>query len=250
MKHARRMGLALMMVIPALWSVHGADDAKGIPITEAEYRKLVKSTVDEITKTLAKTDAKSKQKARMAAIFLAAYAQHTTGGPGAAERATMRDAALKLAQTIAAGQIADAKKQASALLTLKADPNANTAPLSIMKVAKLKVDDLMHQFGPPARGGYGIEFRYKKLTGLGNKLPNETLDDEFLSSAYRVAMSFAILKNYKHEDDPDKFRKYVDDAYQATVDMIPEVRAQNGPRTAPLLYKLTIVCSRCHNDFR
>ena len=65
-----------------------------------------------------------------------------------------------------------------------------------------------------------------------------------------MATSLELLKNYKHDEDPKDFSKYVSEASKVSLLMLPEVKAQNGPRTAPILYKLTIVCTHCHDDFR
>lgn len=232
---------------------HAADDKAtgGVAMSEDEFKKLVASSVKNIQKALSeKPDKKNTLKAQTAAVMIAAYAQYAQGGPSAADKASLRDAALKLADTIAAGKVDDAKKQTDGLAAAKADPAAKTEPVPILAKSKLDLAKVMRQFGPVVIGGYGIEDRLKKMTALGNKLPEAQMSEEFVLTLLQIATIAALAKDNPPSKNPAGFVKLSEDFRVLATTVADASRMKEGPKAAATLYKMTIHCNKCHDKYR
>ena len=113
------MMLAISIFMVGLVGSGSAADPKGQILPDDDYPKMVKYAVKSIQDALkGSPDDVKATKARTAAIMLAAYAQQNLGGADGQQRATARDAALKIADTIDKKKYADAScgSSSSALL--------------------------------------------------------------------------------------------------------------------------------------
>jgi hypothetical protein len=253
-------GIAVLAL--GMWWLAGAetstaaDDKEApLPIAEADFNKLVDQNVKIIQKTLGETKSKvNTNKARAAAIMIAAYAQYGQDGASAEQRATLRDAALKLAGLIEKGKTDDAKKAADALAGLKADAKAKPGPVPILKQADVdKIDIIMRQFNIAAVGGYGIENHYKKLTGSGGtkkELPAAAMNDDLMLMAYRTAAIAELVKEFKPDKNAKDFQRFAEDTRLLAVALAQATKKKDGPAALAVVYKLTISCNKCHDKFK
>src|SRR5262249_22306270 len=187
--------LAAGILMVSLAGSGSAADPKGQLLPDDDYPKMVKYAVKSIQDALKGTpDDVKATKARTAAIMLAAYAQQNLGGADGQQRATVRDAALKLADTIEKKKYADASKQAGAIATVAADPNAKKEKVAIEK--QIPVRDLMNQFNHPPDGGYGIDRQfYAYRLGMKQKIPTDELKESLLVMAYQVAITAEMVNS-------------------------------------------------------
>src|SRR5262249_52546614 len=126
-------------------------------------------------------------KARTAAILIAVAAQQNLSGADAALRATQRDVALKIVDSIRDKNYAEASKLAGALPTMPADASAKKDKAKVERLVKIR--DLMNQFNHPPEGGWGIE---RKLYAyrLGMKpIPPADLKDQLMLEGYQLALT-------------------------------------------------------------
>ncbi|MGE3807022.1 MAG: hypothetical protein AB7K24_20350, partial [Gemmataceae bacterium] len=119
----------------------------------------------------------------------------------------------------------------------------------IMKKANLDHTDLMKQFSaPPA--GYGIELHFKKITGLGNRIPEKEFTPELLDEAYKAAVAMHMLKTYKFADNPKVFSKMINGALEPSARWAEAVGKKDGAGGSRMVYETTLACGACHNKFR
>lgn len=260
--HLRRKGAGIAVLLLGVWWLAGAETSNAaddkeapLPIAEADFNKLVDQNVKIIQKTLGeKTSKVNTNKARAAAIMIAAYAQYGKGGASPEQRATLRDAALKLAGLIEKGKADDAKKEADALSSLKPDAAAKPEPVPILKKANVdKIDLIMRQFNIAAVGGYGIENHYKKLTGSGGtkkELSAAAMNDDFLLMAYRTVAIAELVKEFKPDKGAKEFQKYAEDMRVLAVALAEATKKKDGPTALAVVYKVTISCNKCHDKFK
>ncbi|MGE3808977.1 MAG: hypothetical protein AB7K24_30305, partial [Gemmataceae bacterium] len=94
-----------LAVLAGIWLIAGKSEGQDPPKDQAivnadVFKALVVDAANNIQKNLDKKDKKTLRKLQTEAALIAGYAQFTHGGPTAAERAGIRDAALKLAAAI------------------------------------------------------------------------------------------------------------------------------------------------------
>lgn len=255
---ARWWAVSTMVLTLGLWFLPAGEpgkaaDAKdgGLPIAEGDFRKLVAHSTKVIQKALSdKPDKKNLDKARLAAVMIAAYAQYAQGGPSEQEKGTLRAAALKLADTIKAGKTADAKKQADALATLKPDASAKPASGSLLKDAKMELGDVMHQFAATSEGGLGIDGQLKLLNGSAGEIPKAKLTDELAMTSYQIAAAAELAKEHTPDKNPEQFKMMAENVRETAVDMAKATKDKDGPLALKVVYKLSINCNKCHQKFR
>lgn len=235
--------LALGLCVVAVRDNRAADDKGGIPITEADLKKLVKATTENVQKALAAgKDKKSVAKARVAAVMIAAYAQHAKAG-------AVRDAALKLADAVKAGKLDEAKKQAEALAGLKIETAGTLAAVPLLKPSQTAIGEVMRQFASPGDGGYGIEAQLKKLTS-SKKLSEAQMGDDFVHTAFLLAAIGDLLKEAPPAKNAKDFQKLADELRSLGALLAEQSKSKNGAASAATLYKLTIQCNKCHDKFK
>lgn len=246
MKHARAwVGMTVLAL--GLWFVglSSAADEKSkdsIPISDAAFKKLVAKSVDDIQKALAAgKEKKNATKARVQAVMIAAYAQNNEAG-------NVRDAAIKLAETIKGGKLDDAKKQAEELAALKPE-KGKAEPVAILKKTGTEVGEVMRQFSPAAIGGYGIEAQIKKMS-TSKKLTPAQMTDDFVLQCIQMAAIGALVKDLPPAKNPKEFQKLADEMRVLFSHLSEESEAKDGVKGAATLYKMSIHCNKCHDKYR
>lgn len=244
MMHARAWAGAVMLVL-GLWLVglsSAADDKGGLVISEDDLKKLVAKSTDEIQKALkAGKEKKHVTRARVQAVMIAAYAQ-------GAESANVRDAAMKLADTIKGGKLDDAKKLTEELAALKPE-KGKIEHVAILKKTGTEVGEVMRQFSPTAIGGFGIEAHLKKLS-TSKKLSEAQLTDDFVLTALQMAAIADLIKDAPPAKNPKEYQKMADEFREMSLSLAESAKPKDGVKSAATLYKMTIQCNKCHDRYR
>lgn len=244
MMHAR-VWAGMVMLVLGLWFSglsSAADDKGGLVISEDDLKKLVARSTDEIQKALkAGKEKKNVTRAKVQAVMIAAYAQ----GAGAAN---VRDAAIKLVDTIKGGKLDDAQKQAEELAALKPE-KGKIEPVAILKKTKTEVSEVMRQFSKPVIGGFGIEERLNKLSAK-KKLPEADLSEDFVLTALQMAAIGDLLKDAPPDKNPKEFQKMAVQMCELCTTLAESAKAKDGVKSAATMYKMTIHCNKCHDRYR
>lgn len=267
--------LALILLLGAHAGANGkADDAaiwKPV-LPEADFKPLVEQAVKGIQEELSagSPSAKAANKARGLAVLIAVYAQSSMNRPGAnaGSLAAVRDAAVKLADTIQQKKFADAAKQAEALLKADGGP----AKPSLVALHKLSErEDLttitMQLFAVRTKGGLGLGSRPAKnvdgiearFVALGRK-PLDPADlakqaDEIAHAAYATAMLAEITHALAPEKDDGKKKRadwitWSEQMRDAGVQLAEAARAKNPKDVRAAASKLNASCASCHDTYR
>jgi hypothetical protein len=137
------LGLVLTFAIPRN---SGGDDKETVPL-DGEYPRLLEQSTEAIRDALKdKPSRRTADKARIAAVMIAAAAQRNLTGSAANQRAAVRDAALAVADLIKKEDFAQARRRMAELPRLK--PDARAKPERVKLAPRLDVEDLMMQFRP------------------------------------------------------------------------------------------------------
>jgi hypothetical protein len=184
-----------------------ARDKEGLSLPKDVYQKLADRAIKDIQESLhdlidnRRLQGEQKRytirKARCAAFMLAIYAQLGDSTDERA-RATLRDAALKLAMTIEDGNYNEAKKKADTLENLPANPKAKLKPIPGRYIG---IQEIMHQFRPSSQKGLDIESKLLKLSLASSKNKNEVpasaLNEDLSLMAYQIAAVAGLTNVYK-----------------------------------------------------
>jgi hypothetical protein len=236
----------------------GAADEKTPIVPDADYGKLVDHQLKVLEDTLkALQEAKEvpekkklTEKAKCTAVMLAAVAQDNLAGKDAAQRASLRDAALAVAGLIDTGKIADAAKQATGLKDVKADANAKTVKVKLYE-KHFKLDELMSQYKLAKAGGQGIEAALLKLGADKKKMvPATAMTDSLLAMVYLTALSAEPTTDHKPPKDAKDWAAYSSDMRKGAVEMAEALKNKDGKAAFVALGKLNTSCSVCHDKFR
>lgn len=250
--HSRRLTVLTALCLLALVGPNFGQTSPDAVLPDAEYPKMVQYAVKGIKDALKGGSPKDElvNKAKTAAVMIAAYAQQNLGGEDGQQRATVRDAALKVADAIAAKDFAGAVKQADALATLKADPKAKKERVRLMDV-HVRVADLMQQFKRPPEGGWGIDSKlYAYRLGMKSAIPNADLKDQLMFEAYQVAVA-ADLINSKVPTMKDKeWAAFTADLRKGAVQLAEAVKKKDGGAGLEAVGPITTSCTNCHKAFR
>ena len=263
MMYARRWAarLALLVVGMGFLAAGGtAADSKDSVLPDSDYRKLVDyeyKVLQEAFKDLkAGSDKKAHReqvrKARAAAAMIATCAQLNLEGAEGQQRATVRDAALAVADALGKDKVAEAEKKAEGLLDLKADPKAKTAPVKIFD-AHLDLEELMSQFRQKAQGGLGIE---KMLLDMGtNKkktIPPAQMSDQLLVTCYQMAVIAELTKEHTPKKNPKNWGVLTADFKKYSLELADAIKAKekDGKAAFATLNKLNSSCTQCHDEYR
>lgn len=260
MTGAARWGVRAIVLAVGLCLLAGpgtAADSKDPAVPEADYPKLVEQQVKVLEDTLKvlqdskDTTEKKKmtQKAHCTAVMLAAVAQDTSAKDPAA-RASLRDAALKVAALVKAGKINDAAKQAAGLKNIKPDPAAKTEQIKLLD-GPINLEELMSQFKLPKAGGQGIESTLLKLgTDKKKMIPAAAMTDSLVNLAYLSAVAADLTEVHKVPKDGKDWVTYSHDMRKGAIELAETVKAKDGKAAFVALGKLNTSCSVCHDKFR
>jgi hypothetical protein len=236
-----------------------AGDPKGSTIPDADYAKVVAHQVKVLTESLkAAATAEPLEKKRLAdkakstAIILAQAAQDNLSGANAAERATLRDAALAIVKLLPAKdpQFADALKLAEGLEGLKANPAAKKEKIQLLP-GHTKLEVIMIPYQPAAKGGQGLEAQLLKLSFDKKKnIPPAQLADPLLMNAYQSALIAEMTRDHKVDKDQKKWQELSDDMRRTSLELAAGVRDKDGKAAFAALAKLNESCAVCHKIYR
>lgn len=237
------LGVCLLAVAPS------AAQNKDQVLPDPEYPKMLQYGVKGVKDAL-KGGAPREElatKARTTAVMIAAYAQQNLEGADGQQRATVRDAALKLLKTIDGKKYADAIKEADALLTIKEDPKAKKDKVKLIE--ELRFRELMNQFNHPPDGGYGIHrdlYQYQ----LGMKaIPANDLRDPLMIRAYQVAVTADLVTTRVPKKNEKEWATYSSDLRKAGVELAEAVKAKESKSALDAIAKITNSCTNCHKLF-
>jgi hypothetical protein len=250
--------LAMLITVLCHPVFHAAEELAGDALTPAEFARLVEQTSKLVQTALKdRPDDQARNKARTAAVLLAAVAQSGNAGGDAKQRATVRDAALAMADAIKKDQLDDARKGAAALpkLAVNADAQAKALPLL---GTHMSFSESMKYFAPDKRGGTGGQ---RKLDVLGENaqaqktgvLPRAALTNDLLLLAYTAAVAGDLSRDHNDatvKKDPKAWRRFAEETRSAGLDLAAAVRAQKGDKAWSALNRLNSACFDCHNKFR
>jgi hypothetical protein len=245
-------GTALIIGI-GLLSVAGASsaaDADGPLLPDADYPKMVKYAVKGIQDALKGTPDDTKAtKAHTAAVMIAAYAQQNLSGADGQQRATQRDAALKLAETIKAKKYAEAIKEAGTIPSLAADPKAKKEKVKLLG-EHVAFRNLMNQFNHPPDGGWGIhrEF-YAFQLGMKGAIPANDLREPLLLKAYQVGVTAELVQTKVPKSKEKEWNTYASDLRKGAVELADAVKGKDGRSGLDAIAKVTTSCTNCHKTF-
>lgn len=241
-------GIALALVVAG---TTGSAEGQEIMLPNEDYPKLVAYAVNGIKDALKDpTEETNIRKAHTAAVMLAGYAQVNLSGPDAQVRATVRDAALKLAETIRNKKYADALKQADAIANLKADPNAKKDKVKLID-AHVRFPDLMNQFDFPPKGGWGIDRElYAYRLGMKSKIPARELGDKLMLMGYQVAVTGDLANAKVPGMNQKEWAQYTADLRAGGIELADSVKKKDGEAALGAIAKITTTCTNCHKIFR
>jgi hypothetical protein len=181
--------------------------------------------------------------------MIAAYAQENLGGADGQQRATVRDAALKLADTIQSKKYAEAIKQAGAIASLPADANAKKEKIKLVD-KHLPYRDLMNQFNHPPEGGWGIHRElYAYQLGMKSAIPQADLREPLLLKAYQVAVTAELVESKVPRTKEKEWSNYASSLRKGAVELADAVKAKDGKAGLDAISKVTNSCTNCHKVF-
>ncbi len=248
----RSLVLAVAMGALTVLGSRAADSSAPL-LPDAEYPKMLQRNVKSIQTALKGTPTPEKaEKARTDAVLIAAYAQQNLNGADGQQRATVRDAALKVADLIKAKKYAEAATLAGSLPKLKAEPSAKKTPVKLMDTY-VTYADLMHQFRLPAEGGWGVFGHLQELQtnkAFREELPRRELDQKFLLEAYQVAVTANLAHEHVHKVRPKEWEKYTKDMQQFASALADAIKAKDTKGAPPALGNLTATCFACHKTLK
>jgi hypothetical protein len=250
--NARRQTRGALGLLLGLWFLSagvggGAQAEKDQLLPDAEYPKMLQRNTKAIQEAL-KSDpgADMVEKARTAAVMIAAYAQQNLSGPEAQQRATVRDAALKIADLIKDKKFADASKLAGKLANMDPDAKAKKEKVKLIDVY-ISPAEIMHQFRLVPDGGYGIFGHLQRLqTKQYKEMPREEINPTFVLEMYQVAVSADLAHTYMHKSRPKEWEQYTDELRKSAVELAEALKTRDVKNSPLILSKLTTTCFSCH----
>lgn len=242
-------GLVLATGVWLLSSGSRAADAPGQVLPDSEYPKMLKYASKGIQDALKGTPKDEMIiKARTSAIMAAAYAQQNLEGAEGQQRATVRDAAMKIVESIDARKYTDAIKQAAALPTLSADAGAKKEKVKLID-DRIKFRDMMNQFNHPPEGGWGIHREFYQYQ-LGMKgIPANALAEPLLLKAYQVAVTADLVGLKVPTKNQKEWATYASNLKTGALELADAVKAKDSNAGIGGITKITNSCTGCHKIF-
>jgi hypothetical protein len=251
-RNARCQARGAVALVLGLWFLAagvggGAQGDKDQFLPDSMYPKMLERNVKAIKEALKKDPgADMAEKAQTAAVMLAAYAQQNLDGPDGQQRATVRDAALKLADLIKDKKFADASKLAGKLATLEADPKAKKEKIKLIDVY-IGPAEIMHQFRLVPDGGWGIFGHLQRIqTKQYKQMPRDEINDTFVLEMYQVAVSGDLAHGHMNKARPKEWEQYMDELRKSSLELADALKNKNVQDSPAILSKLTTTCFNCH----
>jgi hypothetical protein len=259
--HARRWGAGLVLALGCFLVVaerpRAADDKPpAVPLSDADFDRLVDQTGKIIQDSLkGKPDDLAAEKARTAAVVLAAIAQYSQDAKNASRRREVREVALKVAAAVKDDKFDQARTDAA---TLAKPPAAAKAAARVPLIdQQISLTDVMHHYSG-GRGGTGGE---KKLDGLADNaqarktgaLPAKELNDDLVLLALRSAAIGELVKDHtdnKVKKAPKLWKEYAEDMRKYGLELAGAAGAKDGKAAWKALNNLNGSCTACHNNFK
>jgi hypothetical protein len=228
-----------------------AADGPKPALPDADYTLLVEPSARLIQEALAgQPNRRVADKARVAALMLAEFAQQNLAGLDAEKRASIRDAAVAIARLIHAKEYAAAAKEAARLPSLPANPKAKKERLKLMG-PHLDIEDLMTQFRAAKAGGLGIEALLDQLATEKNETVSAAaMTDELRLLAYRTAVAGEMAREHVPKMKVKEWQAYADDMRKSAVGLAEAVQAKDGKKAYAAVERLNTSCNQCHKEFR
>lgn len=248
--------LALFLTAGFL-SGQNASDGKPL-VPDADYPKVLDQQVKVLQETMkllgeAKDMTEKKkwgEKARCAAVLIAAAAQDNLKGPDAAQRAAVRDGALNVAALVKADKAAEAAKLADGLKTVKGDGKAKTERVKLFE-AHIDIQELMSQYKLAKAGGQGTESALLKLATDKKKVVQPgAITDHLLATAYVTALTGELTGEYKPAKNAKDWQALAADMRKGGLEFAETLKAKDGKGAFNALNKMNTSCSVCHEKFR
>jgi hypothetical protein len=232
-------------------TVLAADPAAPPVLPDAEYPRLLGPSVQTIVTSLAgEPTRRGVEKARVAALMLAEFAQQNLGGADGQQRATVRDAAVQVAALIKDKKYAEAVKLAQQLPTLPANPAARRDKVKLLGTL-LDVEELMGQFRSPKVGGLGIETLLDDLgNSKGGLLPPEALTDSLRLLAYQTAVAADLSRQHVPDKKAKDWQAYAEAMRKSALQLGTAVGTKDGKGAFSAIEQLNTSCNKCHKEFR
>jgi hypothetical protein len=243
--------IVLIMLSACGFLAPGADPPKKGNAFHEAFPLLVKQSASVIEESLAgEPTRRAAEKARVAALMLAACAQQDLAGPEAAKWATQRDAALDIAVMIKEKKYPDAIAHAKRLPNLMVNATAKKEKVKLFGT-HLEIDELMSQFRGAKVGGLGIETTLDKLGGSKDGvIAKNQLNEELALIAFRTAVAAELTREHMPPKDGKEWLGYADDMRASSLELAKAVDDGNGKAAHAAVERLNNSCNKCHLKFR
>jgi len=228
-----------------------AADPKGPGVPDSDYPKQLSQSVDVIREALkGEVGRRQADRAASMAVLIAVYAQQNLLGEDAAQRATVRDAALQVVQKIGKKDYAAARKQAQTLTTLKADPKAKKERVALPPEG-VTYKELMQQYRAESFGGLGHEDLLTEMgASPGNDVPAKKLTAQALHSAYHSAAMAEVVAAHVPKMKADEWKRSCEAMRAHALDLAAAIKAKDGKAAFKAVNELNRACDKCHQTFR
>ncbi|MBY0526124.1 MAG: cytochrome c [Gemmataceae bacterium] len=259
--HTRRCSLCLALLLGhSLFLLDNRESTAqagmpAVPLSDAEFAQLTEQTARLVYDALKKPDDLAQEKARSAAVLLAAVAQYSQDAANAPRRVPVRDTAFRLSALIKAGKFDDARKLAESLPGLSADEKAKTAAVPII-MKQIEMHEAMRHFGSAKEGGNGAEKRLYDLQTANQKtrtLPAREMKDDLMLLALRLAVTGELVKDHmdaKVKLKPAVWKQHAEEMRRYSLDLARAVEKKDGAAAYKALGNLNDNCNTCHAKFR
>jgi hypothetical protein len=247
--YSRAFSLASLLL--GISSIASSADAPAPLLSDGDYPRMVEPTVKLVQTSLAGTpNRRAADKARLAVIMLAAFAQQNLKGADAQQRATVRDAALIIAGMIQKKQFAEALKEVERLPNLPANPDAKKERVKLIG-PYLDVEELMGQFRSEKVGGLGIEARLDQLSvEKGGAVSAAAMTDELRLMAVRTAVAAELAREHVPMNKAPLWQKFADQMRKSAGELADAVKTKDGKSAFGAATRLNNSCNDCHKEFR
>lgn len=229
----------------------GADPPGKPALPDAVYAQLIEPSAKLIQDSLAgEPTRRAAEKARVAALMLAEFAQQNLQGADAAQRASVRDASLHVAGLIRDKKYEEAVQHARRLPKLLVNPAAKKERVKMLGT-HMEIDELMGQFRGVQVGGLGIEKLYDQLSANKNMtIPALALTEDLQLTALRTAVAAELSREHTVNMNPKEWLGYAEGMRKSALELADAAAAKNGKAAFAALDRLNTSCNQCHQKYR
>jgi cytochrome c556 len=233
----------------AIWTIPGGAADPKKDMDDADTKAVMEFNAKVLQDTLSqqKLTRALKLRAATAARMIALTAQSGRGAQ-TAQLATIRDAALKIAEDIDADNIANAKAQAKDLLSIKPDENAKLGAIKVID-KKARLEDIMNQFASDRVGGLEIDNKLDDWDSKG--LPDKL--GEVAAVSNQLYVVFDAVKDHTADlklGTQKQWDNFVDQAKKQAQELGDAARKDDKPATKKALASMNKACEDCHKVFK